>query len=114
MSTREVTLSVNGKAVKVNDFVQKMIVNVINSIIVDLKGADIKQPISISVDGEDIEITTGGNSVDTNPFVGDFSWNTNILLQFLIGKNKERCSIPILLIYMDNYIPLFYYSIGQE
>ena len=72
MTERNVTLSVNDEPVLINEFVQKLISNVISGMLTDLKGTDNRQKINIAIDGDDICITTGGNSLQTNPFVGDF------------------------------------------
>ena len=72
MNTRKVTLLVNDESVQIEEFVQKLIGDVISGMLVNLKGTDVKQAIDISINGDVMNITNGGNAVATNPFVGDF------------------------------------------
>ena len=78
MNTRRVTLSINGESVQIVEFVKKLMGDVISGMLVNLKGADISQEICIFIDGDVISITTGGNIIETNPFIGDIIRKTTI------------------------------------
>ena len=89
MEAREVTLSVNSEDVPINEFVQMLMFNVISGILTELKGTDINSAISIVINGENTDITTGGNQIQFKQFVGDFMRNTVIAMASSLKKIEK-------------------------
>jgi hypothetical protein len=93
----EVTVSVNYMPIQIDDFIQRFIEAVVSGMLSTLKETGDDGDDRLSIDGDNVEITMGNDTIPLNPFVSQFIRNTVIgILSALKGVGQvDRAEINI-------------------
>ena len=78
MTSRAVTLSVNGVPIEIDYFVQGFIDHVTSGMMEMLEGAGVVKTLDLSIDGDKLKVIHNGKTIPTNPFVTKIIKNTVI------------------------------------
>lgn len=76
--TRQIGLSVNGKAIELDYFVQSFVDHTVSGMLEALEGVGQVKTADISIDGEKVAVAVNGAEVPINPFVTKILQNTVI------------------------------------
>ncbi len=76
MTSRAVTLSVNGVPIEIDYFVQGFIDHVTSGMMEMLEGAGVIKTLDLSLDGDKLKIIHNNKTISTNPFVTKIIKNT--------------------------------------
>ncbi len=78
MTSRRVSLSVNGVAIPIDGFALAFVENVVVGMLTALKGVEEVRSVHLSVRGDIVDINLNGAPVPVNPFVSKFIRNTMV------------------------------------
>lgn len=76
MTSRAVSLSVNGGPIEVDYFVQGFLDHVTSGMMEMLEGAGPIKTLDLSLDGDKLKVIHNGKTIPTNPFVTRIITNT--------------------------------------
>jgi hypothetical protein len=89
MTSRQVTLSVNGAPIALDGFVRGYIDHVVYGVLASLKGTEEIQGVDLTIEGDQVSIILNNAAVPLNPFVTRIIRNTMVgVVSSLRGVSK--------------------------
>jgi hypothetical protein len=76
MTTTNINLAVNGKAISMDKFTSSFVASVASGILQALKTPAVNGSVTLKIAGHEVDIMVNQETVPLNPFVNDFVLNT--------------------------------------
>jgi hypothetical protein len=76
MTTTNINLAVNGKAISMDKFTSSFVASVASGILQALKTPAVNGSVTLKITGHEVDIMVNRETVPLNPFVNDFVLNT--------------------------------------